>query len=171
MQTHFTITQNIEGKYIYELNETKMEQEMEMNGYIIFLTTFNNLNTEDIILLYKRRDTIEKSFDNLKNELDFKRLHTHGNDTTEGKIFIGFLALVLHSRILKKTKLNKKLQRITQKKIINELTKIKKVTMFDGKMYLSTLSKLQKEILSIFGILMSKFTNLSSSMLSKITNK
>lgn len=30
---------------------------------------------------------MEKSFDNLKNELNLKRLRTHNSNTTDGKIF------------------------------------------------------------------------------------
>ncbi len=44
---------------------------------------------------YRQKDAIEKGFDDLKNDLDMKRLRIHSNATMEGRIFIQFVSLVL----------------------------------------------------------------------------
>lgn len=71
--------------------------------------------------LYRRRDVIEKSFDDLKNELDFKRARTRTSETLNGKIFAAFIALIVKSYIQNRVSDTE----ITHKKLILELDKIK----------------------------------------------
>ena len=52
-----------------------------------------NKKAFDAVILQK--DAIEKGFDDLKNDLDMKRLRIHSNATMEGRIFIQFVSLVL----------------------------------------------------------------------------
>ena len=55
---------------------------------------------------------LEKNFDSFRNELDFRRMRAHYTRTMEGKMFVGFLALILRSymqRIVKKDPLTKRL--------------------------------------------------------------
>ncbi len=42
--------------------------------------------TAEVLELYRRRDVIEKGFDDLKNGVDMKRLHCHNNETKEDLI-------------------------------------------------------------------------------------
>lgn len=44
---------------------------------------------------YRQKDAIEKGSDDLKNDLDMKRLRVHSNTSMEGRIFIQFVSLVL----------------------------------------------------------------------------
>ena len=43
----------------------------------------------------RSRDVVEKSFDSLKNELDMKRLRTWTSETTQGKLFVSPLSLLI----------------------------------------------------------------------------
>jgi transposase len=101
---------------------------------------------------------IEKAFFDLKNNLDFRRLRTHSNKTTEGKIFVGYLALIMRSYILSKIKANKATERHTIEKVLLELKKIKIIDMADGRRILSVLTKTQKDILSALGLSESSLT-------------
>lgn len=49
--------------------------------------------------IYRRKYTVEKSFDNLKNDLDSKRLRIHSVPAMEGRLFIQFVALTLSEKI------------------------------------------------------------------------
>lgn len=44
---------------------------------------------------YRQKDAVEKGFDDLKNDLDMKRLRIHSNAAMEGRIFIQFVSLIL----------------------------------------------------------------------------
>jgi len=110
------------------------------------------LSPKEVIRAYRERDVIEKNFDQLKNRLDFKRLRTHTDKTTDGKVFIGFLALILRSWMLRKIKGNPDTGKMTFEKVLLELRKIKVVTMVDDTKALMPLTKTQKVILSALGI-------------------
>jgi len=67
-------------------------------GYMLLMTDAQeSLTASSMLGRYRERDGVEKLFDNLKNALDFNRLRVHGEQTAEGKIFLGLLALMLHA--------------------------------------------------------------------------
>jgi transposase len=101
---------------------------------------------------------IEKSFEQFKNRLDFKRMRTHWNKTTEGKMFIGFLALILRSYMFRVMKGDPQTKHLTFDKVLSELRKIKSVTLSDLSEMLIPLTKLQKTILSTLSVAVEKLT-------------
>jgi hypothetical protein len=136
----------------YERNHRKIDEEVKRAGMVVFITTDRGLSTEDIIGWYRQRDVIEKAFDNMKNELDFHRLRTHLNETTDGKLFVAFLALILRTQLLNHLTALPRKSRPTGTEAILELKKIKALT-FNGKsVYLGTLTAAQKKILAAIGL-------------------
>ena len=77
--------------------------------------------------IYRRRDVVEKSFDDLKNELDMKRMRSHSSQTAEGKIFVSFLALIVRSYLLKQLKTYMRKNNLTLHSIMPELDKMKTI--------------------------------------------
>jgi transposase len=49
--------------------------------------------------IYRMKETAEKAFDDLKNDLDCKGLRIHSMQAMEGRLFIQFIALILSSKI------------------------------------------------------------------------
>ena len=79
--------------------------------------------------IYRCRDTIEKSFDDLKNELDMKRLHIHTSETAQGKVFVSFLSLIVRAYLLRQLKDYMRENGLTLRKIsVSELDKIKTIS-------------------------------------------
>jgi len=149
---YFMIDEKGKDVLTFELDTNKVDEKLERAGFFILLSSKPELNSGEVLKIYRERDVIEKNFEQFKNRLDFKRMRTHWNKTTEGKLFIGFLALILRSymrRIIKKTPQTKQL---TFEKILIELRKIKLVTLSDMSEVLIPLTKLQNTILSILGV-------------------
>ncbi|RDI91906.1 hypothetical protein Q502_10610, partial [Mesotoga sp. Brook.08.YT.4.2.5.2.] len=48
----------------------------------------------EALRVYRNKDTIEKSFDDLKNQLDMKRLRIHSAASMDGRLFVQFIALI-----------------------------------------------------------------------------
>ena len=91
---------------------------------------------------------IEKSFDNLKNELDMKRLRSHSTQTAEGKIFVSFLALIVQAYLLKQLKDYMQKNNLTLHNILLELDKMKAI-QYPGShapRLLNPLTRRQREI-------------------------
>ncbi|MDR1828118.1 MAG: transposase [Methylobacteriaceae bacterium] len=136
----------------FQRDHGKIDERLKRAGYFIILSSDTHLSSDDVIRIYRERDVIEKNFDQLKNALDFKRLHTHINKTTEGKVFIGFLALIVRSWLLRKIKSNPETKKLTFEKVLLELRKIKAVTLADHTRVMMPLTKTQKTILAAIGI-------------------
>ena len=105
--------------------------------------------------IYRRRDVIEKSFDDLKNETDMKRLRTQSGETTQGKLFVAFIAQIVCAYMLNNLTDYMRRNTCTMKKILNELDKIKQFDphLSSAAHLISPLTKKQRELYDLLKIL------------------
>ena len=71
---YFYINRSKDGKLEFVRNFKAIDEELRCCGFFLIAETDFKKTTAEILEIYRRRDVIEKSFDNLKNELDMKRL-------------------------------------------------------------------------------------------------
>ena len=138
--------------FTFELNETKMNEITKYYGYFLIFTTDSEVTSKDIIYYYREKDVDEKIFYAMKNYIDLGRLRTHKQATTDGKIFVSFVALIIRSWIMQKIFEYKQMNNLTYKKIANILNDIIVLTTKDDVRLLKSITKQQKEILALFGI-------------------
>jgi len=149
---YFDVELNDDGTFEYTKNSVKIDELARKHGYFILISTLKNKDSKEILSLYRRKDKVEKNFDNLKNYLDFKRLRTHKDSTTEGKLFVGFISLIIKSYIEYKLKDYFIKNNSSVEKIFRELKKIKIVKMNNGQNLMAPLTSKQKKILNEFDI-------------------
>ena len=159
---NFVIEGTTKTTFTYKRRLEVINLKLKQCGFFILLTNNSEYSSFDVIDMYRQKDTIEKHFDQLKNWLDFYRLRTHNIKTTEGKIFIGFIALIIRSNMLNKLKYNEVTKKLTFEKILIELKKIRSVIMSDMSENLMTLTKIQKNILELFDIEINDLMNYSA---------
>jgi len=148
---YFVVEEGKAGGLKYRRDDAKIDERLGRAGFFILLTNDPALGSGEALGIYRGRDAIEKNFDQLKNGLDFRRLRTHANRTTDGKVFVGFLALALRSQMMKRLKESGALKGLTLEKALLELRKIKAVTYADSSRALMPLTKLQREVLEAMG--------------------
>lgn len=103
--------------------------------------------------VYRDKDVVEKSFDDLKNQLDMKRLRMHSSAAVEGRLFVQFISLILISALRKAMRDVGLLEHYTTRELLQEmepLTKIRYTGKY-GHIY-TEVSKSQREILQLFKI-------------------
>jgi transposase len=149
---YFLIEEKASGLMDFELDTSKVDKRLERAGFFILLSSKPDLGSDEVLKIYRGRDVIEKNFEQFKNRLDFKRMRTHWSKTTEGKMFVGFIALILRSCMLRRLKSDSQTKHLTFEKVLIELRKIKSVTMSDASEVLIPLTKLQKTILSALDV-------------------
>jgi transposase len=149
---YFKIHEQSHNLFSYEPDKEKIDEKISRAGYFILLEVGLNLSSEEVLKVYRERDSIEKNFDNLKNALDFKRLKTHLNKTTAGKVFIGFIALIIRTYMCNVLKNNKETMKYTFEKILIELNKIYAIKLNDNSELFLPFTKLQKTILSVMKV-------------------
>lgn len=121
-------------------------------GFFAILTT-RKMQALEALEIYRNKDVIEKSFDDLKNQLDLKRLRMHSSGRISARIFVQFIALILRSQIQKTMREQALSDRFSPKLLLREMESLTKIH-YTGKYndILSEVSKTQREILQSFSI-------------------
>ena len=143
-----------QGKnYCVERNVENIEKEINRMGVVILLTEEEAALTRDEVLyLYRNKDSIEKVFSSLKNDLSEHRNRTHSLKTMRGSLFINFISLILISwvdHLMKERNLYKNLSKVEVYRVLDRLRFYELAT---GSMVLGELSARQKSIFSAFGV-------------------
>lgn len=121
-------------------------------GFFSILTT-KKLDTLEALQIYRNKDVVEKSFDDLKNQLDLKRLRMHSSGRMQARIYVQFIALILMSQIQKTIRDRKLSDRFSPKLLLGEMESLTQIH-YAGKYkdVCSEVSKAQREILEAFSI-------------------
>lgn len=125
---------------------------MNRMGKTVLLTNDPDLGREDILNLYRRKDALEKMFDVIKNELESGRLRVSSKEVMEGRIFLTFLSLILHSEVSRVMKEKDLYRTYTLPEVFFELKKLRVVTLNNGKNYLTEVSKRQRNLFEKFEV-------------------
>jgi len=134
-------------------NHAAIDEKLRNMGYFLMMTTDLRKSPEEVLEIYRRKDLIEKSFDELKNELDMKRLRVHSNVASDGKTFIAFIGLILRTFVQHKLRDYMDSKRpISMAQIFDELRMIKTVKTKNGMLLHNPLTKRQRTILEQFDI-------------------
>ena len=150
----FHINRSKDGKLGFVRNFQAIDAALKACGFFLIAETDFKKTTAEILDIYRRRDTIEKSFDDLKNELDMKRLRIHTSETAQGKVFVSFLSLIVRSYLLKRLKDYMRRNGLTLRKILLELDKIKTIQYpgSEEERLLNPLTRRQREIYELLEI-------------------
>jgi transposase len=132
-------------------NEDEIEKSLRYKGYMVMMSN-DVRSAEDCLSLYRAKDIVEKAFDNMKNELDMKRLRTHSETSMHGRTFIAFIGLILHSWIDKRMKEKRMYKRFSQEEVMSELKRLKIIELANGMKILTEVSKHQAYLFKEFGV-------------------
>ena len=133
-------------------NEQALKETISRAGKMVLITNKTQLKPAVLLQLYRQRDSVEKIFDSIKNELNQDRLRIHSRENMEGKLFITFIAVVLYTAFLQKLKNSGLIKKYSVAKAIMELKKIRAIKLSDGKEILSEISKQQRLIMSALDV-------------------
>lgn len=103
--------------------------------------------------VYRAKDAVEKCFDDLKNDLDMKRIRMHTKETMDGRIFIQFIALLITTRLKQVMNEAGWFKNYDLQEVINEMKSMREVRI-DGtrKKYHTEPTPLQKKIIKLYGL-------------------
>jgi len=103
--------------------------------------------------IYRDKDSVEKCFDDLKNDLDMKRLRIHSAATMEGRLFIQFIALLITTRLKQVMNEAGWFKKHDLKKLLCEMKTVQHVTILGTrKFYTTELTAFQMDIYDLFGL-------------------
>ena len=132
-----------------------INREIRLCGYFVIVTSAK-MTAEEALVLYKSRDASEKTFLADKSYLGARAERVYSNESADTKIFIGFVATIIRSRIYtllkdEAARLDKKPNYMTVPAAIKELEKIEMLKGADNEYNLDyAVTATQKTILKAF---------------------
>ncbi len=134
-----------------------IEREIRLCGYFVIVTS-DKMKADEAIHLYKSRDTSEKLFSSDKSFLGNRSFRTHSDESTSGKIFVEFVAVIIRCRLYtclkaEAERLDSKPNYMTVPAAIKELEKIEMIRGYDNVYRLDhAVTATQKTILGAFNL-------------------
>lgn len=148
---YFSFQKNKGGTYNIHRKEEVIREQLELAGYFVILTN-DSRDAEYILNVYRTKDVVEKSFENIKDDLDLERLRIHSDEAMEGRVFIGFISLIITSYIRKIMDEQKIYRSYSLNELYSELKKLRLIQFSNGKQILTEFTSVHKEIFKAFGI-------------------
>jgi transposase len=95
----FDIDEQSKSKFSFEISYTKIDKKLIRAGYFILLNTNDKASCEDTLEVYRKKDCVEKGFNNFKNGLGGDNTRVHSSKAWEGKMFVTFIALIMRTSL------------------------------------------------------------------------
>ncbi len=140
------------GRKVFYNNEAIQKYRNRYAGFYAILT--NDIKDPvKTLMIYRNKDLVEKCFDDLKNQLDMKRLRIHNSTSMNGRLFVQFVALIYISamrRDMRKAGINEK---YTVRELLHEMENLTKIN-YSGKYghIFTEISKSQRHIMENMGV-------------------
>ena len=132
------------GLTITPKNEA-IEEAQKNFGYFALMS--NDIKDPiEAIKIYRTKDLIEKSFNNLKDRLDMRRMSVSSEESFTGKLFVQFVALKLSSYIKKQMDANELFKNYSIPTLLDELDIIQYFQQPGKAHHLSEITSKQKKI-------------------------
>lgn len=150
---YFVVTTYPKRQRKIEYNEDAIRNHKENNiGWFVLIS--NDIrDASEALLAYRRKDAVEKNFDDLKNDLDMKRLRIHTNATMEGRTFIQFISLILTTKLKEVLETSGWTRSHNLQEIISEMKTLKTVAV-EGKRekLVTTPTAFQQRIMDLYQV-------------------
>lgn len=147
-KTFFTVKETpVRGRKVLFNNEVIQKYRNRYAGFYALLT--NDIKDPvEALKVYRNKDTIEKCFDDLKNQLDMKRLRVHSSPVMDGRLFVQFIALIYMSALRKKMRDTGLVDKYMVRELLLEMETLTEIR-YSGKYghLLTEISKPQRHIM------------------------
>ena len=141
----------IDGKFEVSIKQKAVTQRVnKMGKFLLFYS--GELDWLTCLTLYRQRDSIEKCFMRMKNEMETLPLNVQKEDTMRGFLFVTFLGLIIRMRLQMMMKEKALVKQYSVEKLLLELEKIKIFELSQGETLVSEISKKNRTILEAFNL-------------------
>ncbi|MEM7402804.1 MAG: transposase, partial [Myxococcota bacterium] len=133
-------------------NQAIQKHRKRYSGFFCILS--NQIKTaKEALNVYRTKDVVENSFDDLKNHLDMKRLRVHTSTAMDCRLFLQFLALLYISSIRNIIQADSKLKYLTAGEVLEEMEAVTKIKYSNhyGQTFTET-TPLQRHMMKVFGV-------------------
>jgi hypothetical protein len=136
---------------LIEYNEDAIRSHIDDIGYFVLMS--NEIkDPEEALEVYRRKDMVEKAFDNLKERLEMKRTQVHSDEMLAGRFFLQFLALIFISYVHKCMSDNELYKNYTMQSLFDRLDVIERYEFEGQRRHYSEITDKQRKLYLCFGV-------------------
>ncbi|MDW7659170.1 MAG: hypothetical protein SCM11_18535 [Bacillota bacterium] len=110
----------------------------------MFFSTNMESSPSDLLDNYRAKDADRKLFCQIKVDMDGNRIRTHNEETTEGKVFVVFIACLIRSCLLNRLTKYLTNNAASMKKVFSQMSNISVISNQAGYRFTKALTKKQK---------------------------
>jgi transposase len=134
-----------------EYKDEAIEEHLSRIGYFALIS--NDLKDSSLAIeTYRRKDMVEKAFDNLKERLEMRRTSVHSDTNLEGRFFIQFLALIFVSYIHKHMRDHDLYRNYTMQSLLDSIDIIERYEYEGKRPHTSEITDKQKKLFDYFDV-------------------
>ena len=134
-------------------NESEIQKRRNRYAGFFCILSSHIKDPVDALHIYRKREVVENSFDDLKNQLDMKRLRVHDSQAMDSRLFLQFIALIFICFIRNIIHNDDEMKNFTVREIMELLEPIVRIKYPGryGQVY-TELGPKQRKIMTAFGI-------------------
>jgi transposase len=138
------------GRKVTE-NTQAVQDAMKKHAGFVCLLTSQKMDALTALEIYRKKQSVEDCFDDLKNTLDMKRLRIHSSQAMDARLFIQFIALIILSRVRSIKNQDRTLRNLSVREIMEAMETISEIR-FSGRYGKATTETgpIQRRILEAF---------------------
>ena len=157
-QRYFIVKQTPKLGRKVEFADQQIQQDRKRYSGFFCIISNKIKDAEQALCVYRGKDIVENCFDDLKNQLDMKRLRVHAAEAMDARLFLQFLALIYVSEIRQTTKKHEQLKYLTVRDVMEQMETILQIKC-SGRygQVLTEISPPQHKILKAFGVVLYHF--------------
>lgn len=122
LESYFTLTRDEKGDITaFSEDQQAIKEALHRCGFFALLTSEKQLDSQQVLAIYRKKDRVEKSFNNLKDRLSLRRTRCSRNDNFNGKVFVQFIALMVVSHIRKVMSAQNLYARYSYRQLLDEV--------------------------------------------------
>ncbi len=154
LSSYFTLTIAKDTDEITAFTENRelITDAMNRCGFFALLTSEKELDSAQVLSIYRKKNKVGKSFNNLKDRLSLRRTRCSRDESLSGKIFIQYIALILVSRIRKIMKERQLYDNFTYQQLLDEIEVIEYFTYRNRAGHWGVITEKQGNILKAFAV-------------------
>jgi transposase len=147
---YFKVSRTPKRGVTVEHDEKAVSKHMDDAGYFVLLS--NDIKDPvAAIETYRKKDMVEKAFDNLKERLEMRRTAVHSDETLQGRFFLQFLALIYVSYIHKHMSTAGLYRNYTIQTLLDSLDVIERFDYAGQKSHCGEITQKQRDLFEALG--------------------
>jgi transposase len=150
---YFIVKETLKRGITISFNDEEIQRyRKRYAGFFCILSTTHKAPME-ALRVYRAKEIVENCFDDLKNQLDMKRLRIHSSSAMDSRIFLQFLALVFMCRIRDTISTDRELWNLTVREVMETMESVVRIKYSGRYRQLYTeVGPMQRKIMKAFGV-------------------